>query len=231
MVLEVTRKRVKNINFRVKSGILQVSCGHRVSEARLAQALEARLAWAIKAHIKLAKRAEARGEGEHLVDGASVYVWGRPHRLVLEPCAGIKPRVLLGVAQDGSASVRMLGADLQQQDVARVLLECLYRRELKKAMPALFAKWQPVVGKCAEQTRLRKMHTRWGSCNPKDKRIWLSIYLARFPIECSEYVVVHELCHLIEANHSPRFWAQVARAMPDYQRWHDELKYGGMAEG
>ncbi len=99
----------------------------------------------------------------------------------------------------------------------------LYRQQLSEVMPALFAKWQPIVGKTAKEQRIKKMKTRWGSCNIKAKRIWLSVYLPEYPLECSEYVIVHELCHLHHANHSPQFWAEVARAMPDYKRWHDLL--------
>ena len=98
-----------------------------------------------------------------------------------------------------------------------------YRQQLFEAMPALFAKWQPIVGATANEIRLKKMHTRWGSCNTRARRIWLSIYLPAYPIECTEYVIVHELCHLHHPNHSAAFWQTVATAMPDYQHWHDML--------
>jgi predicted metal-dependent hydrolase len=98
-----------------------------------------------------------------------------------------------------------------------------YRQQLLEVMPALFDKWQTIVGVTANETRLKKMHTRWGSCNTRARRIWLSVYLPAYPIECTEYVIVHELCHLHHANHSRAFWQTVATAMPDYQRWHNML--------
>lgn len=98
-----------------------------------------------------------------------------------------------------------------------------YRQQLSEVMPALFAKWQPIVGAHANEIRLKKMHTRWGSCNTRARRIWLSVYLPAYPIECTEYVIVHELCHLHHANHSRVFWQTVATAMPDYQHWHNML--------
>jgi hypothetical protein len=98
-----------------------------------------------------------------------------------------------------------------------------YRQQLSEVIPALFDKWQPIVGAHANEIRLKKMHTRWGSCNTRAKRIWLSVYLPAYPIECTEYVIVHELCHLHHANHSPAFWQTVATAMPDYQQWHNML--------
>ena len=98
-----------------------------------------------------------------------------------------------------------------------------HRQHLSEAIPALFAKWQPIVGATANEIRLKKMHTRWGSCNTRARRIWLSVYLPAYPIECTEYVIVHELCHLHHANHSADFWQAVANAMPDYQYWHNML--------
>ena len=99
----------------------------------------------------------------------------------------------------------------------------LYRQQLLQVMPALFEKWQPIVGAEAAETRIKKMHTRWGSCNTRARRIWLSVYLPAYPIECCEYVIVHELCHLHHANHSREFWQAVATAMPEYKQWHDTL--------
>lgn len=98
-----------------------------------------------------------------------------------------------------------------------------YRRELWQVLPYLLDKWQPIVGKYANQVRLKKMHTRWGSCNVAAKRIWLSVYLPAYPLECCEYVLVHELCHLHYADHGDGFWQCVQSAMPDYQKWHDLL--------
>lgn len=98
-----------------------------------------------------------------------------------------------------------------------------YRQQLTLVMPDLFEKWQPIIKAQAVETRIKKMHTRWGSCNTRARRIWLSVYLPAYPIECTEYVIVHELCHLHHANHSRAFWQTVEKAMPDYKKWHDML--------
>lgn len=99
-----------------------------------------------------------------------------------------------------------------------------YRHALEEKIPLLQAKWQPIVGKHAKEIRIKKMHTRFGTCNSTQARIWLSLYLPAFSYECTEYVFVHELCHLHHADHSPRFWQAVRDAMPDYQRLHNHLK-------
>ncbi|MDO4450138.1 MAG: DUF45 domain-containing protein [Moraxella sp.] len=101
----------------------------------------------------------------------------------------------------------------------------IYRQALHEKIPLLQQKWQPIVGRYAKEVRLKKMKTRWGTCNPARGRIWLCTYLPAYPYECTEYVFVHELCHLIHANHSANFWREVKKAMPDYQTWHDTLKH------
>ncbi len=194
--LKITRKRVKNINFRLKPYQLSVSAPYYASDADLITALSKRLDWAINQHEQLLKQQQRKQQmGGHtqgsLPDNAllPVKLWGESQGLVMGEAERIR----------------------------------WYRHELHKVMPDLFAKWQPVVGKEAHETRIKKMTTRWGSCNTRAKRVWLSVYLPAYPIECTEYVIVHELCHLHHANHSADFWQEVKRAMPDYKRWHDRL--------
>lgn len=97
-----------------------------------------------------------------------------------------------------------------------------YRDELTAIVPKLLEKWQPKTA-VASEVRFKTMKTRWGSCNTRARRVWLSTYLPAYPIQCTEYVIVHELCHLIHPDHSKAFWQAVATAMPDYKHWHNLL--------
>lgn len=190
--LKITRKRVKNINFRLKPYQLLVSAPHYASDKDLIMALSKRLDWAINQHALLLKRQQqsAHPQGPNSDNALQpVKLWGKSQGVIMGEAERIE----------------------------------WYRRELQQVMPDLFAKWQPIVGAYATETRIKKMTTRWGSCNTRAKRVWLSVYLPAFPIECTEYVIVHELCHLHHANHSPAFWQEVKRAMPDYKHWHDRL--------
>ena len=110
-------------------------------------------------------------------------------------------------------------------DVGKTLLH-IYKFWLTQFIQNRQAFWQDKVGKSANSITPYTMKTRWGSCSTQAKTIRLSVWLAQFPPDCADYVLVHELCHLIEPNHSARFWAQVARVMPDYQLWHQQLKFG-----
>lgn len=97
---------------------------------------------------------------------------------------------------------------------------------VKLLMDAYFDRWEPFLGVHAKERRVRKMKTRWGSCNVKEKRIWLSSYLGAYPEECLEYVIVHELCHLLERGHNKRFYALVASCLPDWKERKAKLKEG-----
>lgn len=189
--LQVTKKRVKNINFRLKPYLLMVSVPVSMSTAQIAQAIAQRVSWAVANHAHVLEQ------------------YKRKQHALTESSTANSPLLLWGIAQSFTLS--------PDETIA------YYRQQLSDVIPSLFDKWQPIVGARANEIRLKKMHTRWGSCNTRARRIWLSVYLPAYPIECTEYVIVHELCHLHHANHSRAFWQTVATAMPDYQHWHDML--------
>ena len=103
------------------------------------------------------------------------------------------------------------------------VLQAWYRAELKAQIPPLLAKWQPVIGVEAAAWGVRVMKTRWGSCNSVSRRIWLNLELARKPPHLLEYVVVHELVHLLERGHGARFKARMDHFLPVWRRLRAEL--------
>lgn len=196
--LSITKKRVKNINFRIKVNQLAISAPYYATDAEVLKALQKRLQWVIDSHQQL-----------------------------LDKQHGQKPMITDAAGNQGFMLWGEWQKKLQQKQKQKTVTDderlAIYRRELAQVMPSLFAKWQPIVGKTANEQRIKKMKTRWGSCNIAAKRVWLSVYLPQYPIECTEYVIVHELCHLHYANHSRDFWACVSDAMPNYRHWHDLL--------
>ena len=189
--LHISKKRVKNINFRLKPHKLLVSVPISLSSAQAVQAVIKRVPWALANHPQVLEQYKNKQ--------TSSYQSSNAH----------SPIRLWGVEQAFTLS--------HDEKIA------YYRQHLSGVIPDLLEKWQPIVGAYANELRLKKMHTRWGSCNTRARRIWLSVYLPAYPIECTEYVIVHELCHLHHANHSRAFWQTVATAMPDYQQWHNML--------
>ena len=189
--LQISKKRVKNINFRLKPYLLMVSVPTFISPVQMAQSIAKRVPWAIENHAQVLeqyKRKQSASTTSSLIN-SPILLWGIPQSFSLN----------------------------HDEKIA------YYRQQLSDITPALFDKWQPIVGATANEIRLKKMHTRWGSCNTRARRIWLSVYLPTYPIECIEYVIVHELCHLHHSNHSAAFWQTVATAMPDYRHWHNIL--------
>lgn len=103
---------------------------------------------------------------------------------------------------------------VDQADPAQI---ALWRSAVEAAAPALVSKWEPIMGVKAQKLAYRSMTSRWGSCNPATGRICINIQLANFPPECLEYVVVHELCHLLERGHGPRFKTLMDEFLPDWR--------------
>jgi predicted metal-dependent hydrolase len=98
-----------------------------------------------------------------------------------------------------------------------------YRKQLKEKLPELVEKWEEIIGVKAETVRVKNMLTRWGTCNTKDKRIWINLQLAKKPIECLEYVIVHELVHLLEKSHNSVFVDYMDKFLPDWRVTKDLL--------
>lgn len=184
ITLDIQKKSVKNINFRLKPYRLQCSVPHRLSTSQMAHAISQRVAWALTHHPQVVMQQQSQQ-----LSSSMTVLWGQEQPFALNDAAKLR----------------------------------YYRNQLQTVIPELFSKWQPIVGATANEVRIKKMHTRWGSCNTRVRRIWLSVYLPAHPIECTEYVIAHELCHLHHANHSPAFWRTLRQAMPDYQYWHDRL--------
>lgn len=99
-----------------------------------------------------------------------------------------------------------------------------WRKVVEAFVPALVEKWEPILGVKAGQIAYRKMKSRWGSCQPSTGRICINVVLALYPPECLEYVVVHELCHLLVPGHGADFQALMSAVMPDWKKRRAKLR-------
>lgn len=98
-----------------------------------------------------------------------------------------------------------------------------YRSQLKKLIPPLIEKWEPIMGVEVKEFGVKRMKTRWGTCNPAAKRIWINLELAKKNPICLEYIVVHEMVHLLEGSHNARFKAYMDKFMPSWRAVKAEL--------
>ena len=104
-----------------------------------------------------------------------------------------------------------------------------YRRWLRNQLPALLAKWEPKVGVTVTDVRIKKMKTRWGSCNAEAGRIWLNLELTKKPASCLAYILMHEMVHFLERDHNDRFRELMDRLMPQWRLHRDELNRAPLA--
>ena len=200
----LTCKKIKNLYLRVHPDF--VNSKSDWIEAQL-QKLEARKK---QQEIYPAQTAEPS-----YVTGEIHYLWGEPYILVVEETAG---RNRVEVAE---STLRIFIPPNTTPEQRKHLLEEFYRQQLKQEIPGLLEKYIPIVGKSPAEWRIRNMKTRWGSCNTKEGRIWLSLHLAKKHPDCLSYVIAHELTHLHVPNHSRAFWARMDIYYP---RWREVRK-------
>ncbi|MFW6343030.1 MAG: M48 family metallopeptidase, partial [Halothiobacillaceae bacterium] len=175
-----------------------------------------RLGWIHRQRQHFAR--QARQSAREMVTGESHYLEGRRYRLNVVERPG-NPRVQ--VANNHTLELQLPpGMD---RDARRQVLERWYRRRLKAQIPHLLARWEPVMEVRVADWRIKRMKTRWGSCNIQARRIWLNLELAKKDPACLEYILVHEMVHLLERHHSDRFRALMDRFMPAWRLHRDAL--------
>ncbi len=215
--IEVIKKDIKNMHLSVLPPMGQVRISAPLHASNDAVKLFAinNIGW-IKKQIVKFKNQPRQSEREY-VSGESHYLWGRRYRLEIRPTTKANKveikanKLILTVREDSSQLHR-----------EKVMNEW-YRNELKERIPSLIAKWEAIIGVKTNSWGVKNMKTRWGTCNAKDKRIWINLQLAKKPVNCLEYVVVHELVHLLEKNHTAAFVEYMDKFLPNWRVVKDEL--------
>lgn len=208
--IELVRKDVKNLNLRVypPDGKVKVSVPWQLSADSVIEVLERRIGWIEKQQRKVSASVEAF----RYVDGEKHWFEGRLYELSLARSTG-RPRVEIVEP----STVQMVTNGSMGVEKRRKLLEEWYRGKLRLRAGPYFDKWAEILGVSFDEWRIKRMSTRWGSCNVRERRIWLSLELAKKSDECLEYVVVHELTHLLEPGHGPRFVARLDSSLPSWR--------------
>lgn len=214
--VDVIQKDIRNIHLSVHppEGKVRISAPLRMDIDTLRVFVIGKLAWIKSQQKKL--RAQERETEREFLDGESHYVWGRRYLLKIEerdaaPEAELKPRRLILCVRPETGRDRM-----------RDILDSWYREQLRAELPALLSKWEPLMGVKAGRFFVQKMRTKWGSCS-RSGNIRINTELAKKPLECLEYIVVHELAHLFEPTHNQRFIELMDRFMPKWKLYKDQL--------
>ncbi|MEA1887310.1 MAG: SprT family zinc-dependent metalloprotease [Bacteroidota bacterium] len=208
---EVVRKPIKNVYIRVypPDGRVVVSVPRRMSDKAIENFLKSKQDWVSKQHKRL-KNIEQRRPKE-FVNGEYHIYGGQKYLLkVIEGAKNIS--ILL---YDGSI-IMNLDSDYDRETKEKIM-DVWYRHAMKCKIPSLKEKWEHRMQLRVSEVRIRKMKTKWGSCNIKDRRIWLSLELAKYPDSILEFILVHEMVHLLERRHNRRFYELMDKFLPGWE--------------
>ena len=215
--IEIIKKDIKNMHLSVLPplGKVHISAPLNANDEAINLFAITKLGW-IKNQIKNFENQSRQTEREYIA-GESHYVWGRRYRLELNFSNKgnyveiHRNKLILTVREKSTQSQR------------EKFMNEWYRAELKAKFPEFVEKWEPIIGVQATAVGVKNMRTRWGTCNVKDKKVLLNLQLAKKPINCLEYVVVHELVHLLEKNHTTVFVEYMDKFLPNWRMVKDEL--------
>ena len=217
IVVDVVLKDIKNVHLSVypPTGRVRISAPERMSIDAIRVFAISKLDWIKQQQTKL--RDQEREVPRDYVDRESHYVWGKRYLLTVSesdspPTIELKHRRMLLRVRPQT-----------DEDKRQAIVEEWYRAQLKEAVAPLLTRWQPLLGVKVERFFVQRMKTRWGSCNHTAQTIRLNTELAKKPTECLEYIVVHELLHLLEPTHNARFVALMDRFMPRWQHHRQVL--------
>ncbi|MFT6914780.1 MAG: putative metal-dependent hydrolase [Motiliproteus sp.] len=222
--VQIVRKGIKNLHLGVypPHGHVRVAVPEHITDDNIRLAVVSKLSW-IKKQQQAFEDQPRQSERRYL-SGECHYFFGKKCRLELIE-RDAKPEIKLLKSGRLKLFVRP-GTSVESKDK---LLSAWYREQLKRAIPELLDKWQPVVGKEANVWGIKQMKTKWGSCNIEQGRIWLNLELAKKPPECLEYILVHELVHLHERNHNQRFKELLDQFLPNWRTSQKTLNTSPLA--
>jgi hypothetical protein len=217
ITIDVVWKDIRNVHLSVHppTGRVTIAAPLRIPLDTIRLFAISKLGWIRQQQNKLLKQ-EREAPREYL-SRESHYVWGRRYLLSI-------------VESEGPTSVELRHSRLVlnarpdwDQTRKQMVIERWYRDLLRAAVPPLCAKWEPILGVQAERFYVQRMKTQWGSCNTQSRTIRLNTDLAKKPRECLEYILVHELLHIIEPTHNARFQSLLQTYMPKWQSYRQTL--------
>jgi len=226
ITVEVVRKAIKNLHLGVypPNGRVRVAAPEAMGDEAIRLAVIGKLGWIKKRQTGFAE--QERQSPREYVTGETHYYRGKRYRIKV-------------VCQNGPALVTIsrlstinlyvqVGSDTAQRE--RLLYDW-YRSRLKEMVPELLEKWERISGVQTAAWDVKRMKTKWGTCNVEARRIWLNLELVKKPVHCLEYILVHELVHLLERNHNDRFTALMDQFMPLWSQYRNELNRAPLEYG
>ena len=215
--IDVMHKDIKNVHLSVypPTGRITISAPFHINTELLRVYAISRIGWIKQQQKKLLS--QAREPVKEFVNRETHYFRGKRYLLKLENnqpsnAVELKHNKLI-------VKTKLL---VSEQKTAK-LIDTFYRVELHKTIPKLITKWSEILNVNITAYGIKKMRTKWGTCNTLAKRIWVNVELAKKPIHCLEYIIVHELVHLLERKHNYKFEAHLNKHLPNWKQIKQEL--------
>lgn len=218
LFIEVIRKDIKNIHLSVHppNGKIRIATPLNVDDERVRLFAISKLPWTKKHQAKF--QAQPRQTPREYLSGESHDFQGNRYLLNVI-YTNHQPQVIIRNKTYLDLYVKIGSNEHEREQV----LVNWYREQLKQEILPLITKWETIIGVKVNEFRIKKMKTKWGTCNIQAKRIWLNLELIKKPPHCLEYVIVHELVHLLEEKHNQQFQAYMSKFMPNWRFYQKEL--------
>lgn len=215
--VEIIKKNIKNMHLAVlpPDGKVRVSAPLSMSDESITMFVRMKLGWIRAQQEKF--RSQPRQSEREYVSGETVYVWGKQYFLRVEYSNKGNHLELSG--DKAILTVRKESTAKQRENFVNEW----YRQLLKAAVEKYLPKWEQITGLKCSSWQSKYMTTKWGTCNISTRKIWLNLQLAKKPIECLEYVILHELAHLKVKNHGPEFVQILDQYMPYWREYRKLL--------
>ena len=215
--IDIQKKNIKNLHLAVvpPDGRVRVSAPMHLSDESIAMFVRTKLSW-IKTQQEKFEKQPRQCEREY-VSGETLYVFGQQYFLRVE--YSYKGNSLVLEGNEAILTVRKESTAKQRE----AFVNEWYRSLLKKKIEIYLPKWEKITGLYCDSWQTKYMTTRWGTCNTNTRKIWLNLQLAKKPIECLEYVILHELVHLKIRNHNKDFVAMMDQYMPYWSEIRNKL--------
>lgn len=216
--IDVVRKDIKNMHLAVypPTGRVRLASPLATDSEVIRLFAISKLSW-IKKHIKNFQNQDRETPREY-ISGESHFFAGQRYLLNVIERDGYNK-----VEFKNNKQINLLVRPNSTRDEKAKVIKEWYRKELKHKIPDLMEKWEKIIGVKANSWGVKQMKTKWGACNIEEKRIWLNLELAKKPKNCLEYIIVHELVHLLERNHNDKFIGYMNQFMPKWRAHRDEL--------
>ena len=215
--IDIHKKNIKNMNLQIKppNGQVVISAPLSMDDKAIEVYARTNLGW-IKKQIEKFQQ-QPRSAKRQYVSGETMYIWGKQYYLSFVPDSRKNSFKIQGnsivLSMRKNSTVKQREKYIREQ----------YRRLLKGEIEKILPKWEQITGLHCESWQIKYMITRWGTCNTEKKKLWFNLQLAQKPVECLEYVILHELIHLKERTHNSIFIAYMDMYMKNWREVRKEL--------